>query len=243
MMDACADERARDLTWSLLDAYAGRDAKYFNIVEGYSRMSYRTTRRALTDIAAAQGGYFTARQALAVGYAYPEQHYHVTHGNWERVARGIFRLRDYPLPEREDLIVLSLMSHDRSGQPQAVVSHETALALQDLSDANPARIHLTVPPGFRRQLPPEVVLHRATLLPGDWEEREGYRVTTPLRTLLDIAESSTSWPHLDAAVRDALRRGLVRRQHLLEAHVSPQAHDRLVAALAAVDAAEEKAGA
>jgi predicted transcriptional regulator of viral defense system len=201
-----------------------------------------STRRALHTIASSQAGYFTSQQALAVGYAYPEQHYHVTHGNWERVARGVFRLRDYPLPEREDLIVLSLLSHNRAGEPQAVVSHETALALHELSDANPARIHLTVPPGFRRQLPPEVILHRALLRPDDWEEREGYRVTTPLRTLLDIAESPTGWPNLNAAVRDALRRGLVRRRHLLEAHVSTQAHDRLVAAVAAVEAAEEKAG-
>lgn len=201
-----------------------------------------STRRDLHALASSQAGYFTARQAIAIGYGYPEQHYHVTHGNWERVARGIFRLREFPLPEREDLIVLSLMSHDRSGQPQAAVSHETALALHDLSDANPARVHLTVPAGFRRQLPPEVVLHRGLLQPGDWEEREGYRVTTPLRTLLDIAESPTSWPYLDAAVRDALRRGLVRRRQLLEAPVSPQAHDRLAAALKAVEAAAEKAG-
>ena len=198
-----------------------------------------STRRDLHALASSQAGYFTARQALAVGYAYPEQHYHVTHGNWERVARGIFRLRDYPPTEREDLIVLSLMSHDRSGQPQAAVSHETALALHDLSDANPARVHLTVPAGFRRQLPPEVVLHHDLLQPGDWEEREGYRVTTPLRTLLDIAESPTSWPYLDVAVRDALRRGLVRRRRLLEAPISPLAHDRLASAM---DAAEAKSG-
>lgn len=198
------------------------------------------TRRALIALVATQAGYFTAQQALAVGYAYPEQHYHVTHGNWERVARGVFRLRDYPLPEREDLIVLSLMTHDRASQPQVVVSHVTALALHDLSDANPARIHLTVPPGFRRQLPPEVVLHHELLRPSDWEEREGYRVTTPLRTLLDIAQSTASWPYLDAAVQDALQRGLVRRRQLLEAQVSPQAHDRLVTA---VELAEEKAGA
>lgn len=202
-------------------------------------MPYSETKRALHDIAASQGGYFTAHQALSVGYAYPEQHYHVTHGNWERVARGVFRLSDYPLPEREDLIVLSLLSHDRSGEPQAIISHETALALHGLGDANPARIHLTIPPGFRRQLPSTTVLHRATLQPCDWEEREGYRLTTPLRTLLDIAESPTSWPFLDAAVRDARERGLVLRRQLAEARVSPQARAHLDAALAAAD---EKAG-
>lgn len=191
------------------------------------------TKRALLDIAAGQGGYFTARQALSVGYAYPEQTYHVTHGNWQRVARGVFRLRAYPPPDREDLIVVSLLSHDHSGAPQAVISHETALALHDLSDANPAHIHVTIPPGFRRQLPPMLVLHRALLQPGDYEERDGYRVTTPLRTLLDIAASPTSWPYLDAAVRDAVQHGLVRRRELAEANASPEAQARLRAALTA----------
>ena len=121
-------------------------------------------------------------------------------------------------------------------QPQAVVSHETALALHDLGDANPARIHLTVPPGFRRQMPPEVILHRTILSRDDWEEWDGFRVTTPLRTLLDIAASPTSWPYLDAAVRDALRLGMVRRQVLLSAMASADAHARIVVALYATAA-------
>ncbi|HEV2238545.1 MAG TPA: hypothetical protein VGR57_17945, partial [Ktedonobacterales bacterium] len=174
--------------------------------------------------------------------AYPEQHYHVAHGNWERVARGVFRLRDYPLPEREDLIVLSLMSHDRSGQPQAVFSHETALVLHDLGDVNPARIHLTAPPGFRRHLPSEIILHRALLQPVDWEERDGYRVTTPLRTLTDIAATPASWPALEPAVRDALRTGMVRRRQLLAAELPEAAYARLMAAMEASDRAGQKAG-
>lgn len=216
--------------------------EYFKFLEGSRMASSTDTRRALTAVAAMQGGYFTARQAFTVGYAYPEQHYHVSRGNWERVARGVFRLREYPLPEREDLIVLSLMSHDRSGQPQAVFSHETALALHDLGDVNPARIHLTVPLGFRRQLPPEIVIHRGLIPPMEWEERDGYRVTTPLRTLTDIAESATRWPALEPAVRDALRAGVVRRRHLLEAQLPEDARARLVAAVDAAEVAEQKAG-
>jgi predicted transcriptional regulator of viral defense system len=197
-------------------------------------------RAALAALAARQGGYFTARQAIAAGYRYPQQHYHVSTGNWERIARGVYRLRDFPQPERADLITLSLLSHDRACQPQAVVSHETALMLHDLGDANSARIHLTVAPGFRRQMPAEVILHRGRLEQTDWEERDGFLVTTPLRTLCDIATSPTSWPYLDAAVRDALRRGMLRRRQLLDAAVTADAHIRLVAAVAA---AEEKAGA
>jgi predicted transcriptional regulator of viral defense system len=114
--------------------------------------SSTATRRALAALAATQGGYFTARLALVVGYASPAQHYHVTQGNWERVARGVFRLRDYALAVRKDLIAHSLISHDRSGWPQPVFSHETALALHDLGDVNPAGFHLTVPLGSPRGL-------------------------------------------------------------------------------------------
>lgn len=205
--------------------------------------SLRAKRAALVTVAAQQGGYFTARQALSAGYAYPRQHYHVQTGDWERVARGVFRLRDYPLPEREDLIVLALLSHDRTSQPQAAFSHETALSLHDLSDANPARIHLTVPPGFRRQLPNGVVIHHGVVPPSDWEERDGYRVTTPLRTLLDIATSPASWPYLESAVRDALRRGLVRRSQLLAAALPPEVQAQLAAATHAAEQHDQKAGA
>jgi predicted transcriptional regulator of viral defense system len=200
--------------------------------------SSRERHAALMEFAAQQGGYFTAHQALRAGYTYPRHHYHIQTGDWERVARGIFRLRDYPLSEREDLIVLSLMSHNRAGQPEAVFSHETALALQDLGEVNPARIHLIVPPHFRRKLPTGVVLHHGNVPSSDWEERDGYRVTTPLRTLVDIASDAASWPYLEAAVRDALRQGTVRRGQLQSAVTSDEAHARLLAAIAA---AEEKA--
>jgi predicted transcriptional regulator of viral defense system len=227
----------------LLGIHSTYDSEYFSILEGFCMARYKEKRAALVAIAARQHGYFTARQALLAGYAYPRQHYHVHVGNWERVARGIFRLREYPLPEREDLIVLSLMSHDRAGQPQAVFSHETALALHDLSDANPARIHLTVPPGFRRQLPSGLAIHRGIVPAGEWEEREGYRVTTALRTLMDIAATPASWPYLEPAVRDALRHGLVRRQQLLEAELPQDVHTRLAAAVNVGEASEQKAGA
>ena len=189
--------------------------------------------RLLYETAAAQGGYFTAAQALEVGYAYSQQHYHVERGNWLRVEHGLFRLRDFPAGEREDLIRWSLWSRNQKGVPQAVVSHETALTVHELSDLMPARIHLTVPPGFRKEVPPGCVLHKGRLAPGDVEARAGYQVTTPLRTLVDVADSPLSQEHLDAAVREALERGLVRRRQLESIISSPQARRRLDLSLAA----------
>ena len=133
----------------------------------------------LYPIAEAQGGYFTAAQARESGHTCAQQHFHVTRGNWLRVDRGIFRLPHFPPQLHEDLICLSLWSRTQSGNPQAVVSHATALVLHELGAVLPAAIHLTVPPGFRKPAPSGCVLHRANLRPADIEEHTGYRVTPP----------------------------------------------------------------
>ena len=198
----------------------------------------RDNARALYQTADAQGGYFTAAQALRAGYAYSQQHFHVERGNWLRVDRGLFRLRDYPPGEREALIRWSLWSRNRQGVPQAVVSHDTALTVHELSDVMPARVHLTVTPGFRKRIPPGCVLHKGELTPDDVEAQAGYRVTAPLRTLLDVAGSPLSQEHLDAAVREALERGLVRRRRLESISTSPKARHRLDRSLDAASVEE-----
>lgn len=195
-------------------------------------------RRLLYEIADAQGGYFTADQARKVGYAYSQQHFHRQSGAWVQVGRGLFRLRDYPIGEREDLIRWSLWSRNQKGTPQAVISHETALAVHDLSDVMPDAVHLTVPPGFRKRAPAGGILHRAVLAPTDSEQRSGFRVTTPLRTLIDAAESALSQEHLDQAVRDVLQRGLARRLAIATTDCAPAARARLDQALAAALAGE-----
>lgn len=191
--------------------------------------------QALYQVADAQGGYFTAAQARQAGYAYSQQHFHVERGNWQRVDRGLFRLRDYPPGEREDLIRWSLWSRNQKGVPQAVVSHDTALSVHELSDVMPARVHLTAPPGFRKRVPPGCVLHKGRLASSDVEARPGFQVTTPLRTLLDVADSPLSQEHLDAAVREALERGLVRRRQLESVACPPEARSRLDRALDVFD--------
>jgi predicted transcriptional regulator of viral defense system len=171
----------------------------------------------LFDIADRQAGYFTAGQALEAGYGYPLQHYHRERGHWIQVGHGLFRLNRYPEGENEDLVRLYLWSRDREGNPQAVVSHETALRLYGLSDLMPEKVHLSVPRGFRKYSPRGVVLHKRDLAVGDVEEWNGFRVTTPLKTILDVARSPEVSPeHLESAVREAVVRGLLRRKRLSE---------------------------
>ena len=151
--------------------------------------SSRETARSLFAKALEQAGYFTAKQAREAGYDYPHLEYHVSTGNFERVEHGLYRLTSLPPGEHDDLVRLTLWSRDRRDEPQAVVSHESALVLHDLSELLPAEIHLTVPPTFRKDPPAGCVLHKARLALKDIEERTGFRVTVPLRTLLDVAAS------------------------------------------------------
>src|SRR5438105_4653805 len=163
------------------------------------KRSTRDASRKLFAVAVEQGGYFTAKQAREAGYAYPHLDYHVSRANFTRVGHGLYRLPELPPAEQDDLIRLALWSRNREDQPQAVVSHESALVLHELSELLPAQIHLTVPPGFRKNAPEGCVLHRDALPPSDVEERQGFRVTSPLRTLLDVARGGVSQEQLEKA--------------------------------------------
>jgi predicted transcriptional regulator of viral defense system len=167
-------------------------------------------RRRLLAIAVTQSGYFTAAQALDAGYSYPAQGYHAKRANWLRVDRGIYRFPEWPTGPRDDLVRWSLWSRGR-----AVVSHETALSVHELGDVDPARVHLTAPPNFR-QKNPGVVIHRADLATRDVEEHEGFRVTTPLRSLLDVAAGELDLDQLGQAIAEALARGMTTRRALLD---------------------------
>lgn len=173
-----------------------------------------TSRTKLFEIAEEQAGYFTAAQALEAGYSYESQTYHHKAGNWLREGWGIYRLALYPFTEGEEYVRLMLWSRNRAGQIQAVVSHDTALQIYELSSVLPGKIHLTVPKSFRKKAPEEAVLHYADLPEDAIRKQDGYRITTPLKTLLDVAASPLSPEHLLAATTDALRSGLVRHEDL-----------------------------
>src|ERR1035438_1967809 len=174
--------------------------------------SYVADERALTTMAASQGGYFTSKQAAAIGYTAPKRNYHVHVGNWVRERRGIFRLSSQPLPARPDLILWWLWSRNRQDQPQGVYSHQTALSLHELTDVMPSRFHLTVPKTFRRSaaIPRAVMLHIANLPSSDVEQIDGVPVTKTLRTLIDVAASrEIPLADLQLAFAEAARSGKV----------------------------------
>ena len=177
--------------------------------------STRPSSKSLNALAYRQAGYFTAAQAVEAGYSHQAQRHHVDAGNWDRVSRGLFRLAAWPDEPEDAYIPWGLWAGGR-----ATVSHATALRVHDLSDADPARVHLTVPPGFRGRRD-GAVLHHPPLERAEVEDRGGWRVTAPVRTVVDCADAGVGGGAgqevLDAAVAEVLERGLTTSRRLRDA--------------------------
>jgi predicted transcriptional regulator of viral defense system len=169
----------------------------------------------LFEIASTQHGYFTARQARGCGFDWEALSHHTGSGRFIRVRRGLYRLRDYPSSPREEVVAPWLAV----GKDRSVVSHDSALALLELSDVIPDAVHLTVP-RTRRHLPKlsGVRIHTSTrpLNADDVTVREGIRLTGVTRTILDAAEAGTAPEQIQAAVIQAIRRGIVTPRQLEE---------------------------
>ena len=186
---------------------------------------YKEAARRLHEVAQSQQGFFTTKQAIRSAFAEKTHAYHVNAGNWIREHRGIYRLADFPTPERPDLMLWYLWSQNRQEVPQGAYSHDTALSLHELSDMMPAKLHMTVPREFRRnsKIPEILVLHYAQLDTGDVQEMHGLRVTRPLRTILDLLRSGhVDRSQLKQAVDEAIRRGLIGRKE-----IDRMPHDKL----------------
>ncbi|ORA84654.1 type IV toxin-antitoxin system AbiEi family antitoxin domain-containing protein [Mycobacterium malmoense] len=163
----------------------------------------RDLRRRLFHLAAEQAGYFTAAQAKEVGYSYQAHAYHVAAGNWLRIDRGLFRLADWIANLHDDLARWTLWSRGKG-----IVSRESALSVYGIGEFESARVHLTVPPGFTMR-DDAVTLHYEVLPDADVVARTGYRMTTPTRSIIDVAAASPDEDQLARAIQDAHDSGLL----------------------------------
>src|SRR5208282_92454 len=140
----------------------------------------------------------------------------------------------FPTSDRPDLVLWALWSRNRSEEVEGVYSHHTALSLYDLSDLNPAKLHMTVPTDFRRNsdIPGILVLHYADLPDSDVRTARGFKFTRPLRTILDLIEAGTVERNfIRQALRQAVDRGLITGQQLRNAQLSVTARKMVEDAL------------
>ncbi|MCC6179819.1 MAG: type IV toxin-antitoxin system AbiEi family antitoxin domain-containing protein [Chloroflexi bacterium] len=163
----------------------------------------RTDLCGLETLALGQGGYFDRRDAHSHGITDSLLSYHTRTGRFERVLPGVYRLRVAPISPYDEYLLAWVWTNCRGA-----ISHESALALYDLADILPTRVHVTVPRSFHRTSAPFQV-HLAPLPEGEVQTYNGVRVTTPARAIVDAAATGTDPTQIHKAVREALARGLV----------------------------------
>lgn len=143
----------------------------------------------LEIIAQSQCGYFTAAQATDAGYPDSLHVYHTREGHWEKVQRGIYRLVTFPIIDRPELVIWSLWSRDREGNPQGVVAGASALEVYGALERKPGPLTLMVPRSFRKncEIPAELNLVKGDLEDSDIDVRAGYRIVTLRKALEQVA--------------------------------------------------------
>lgn len=164
----------------------------------------------LAEIAADQHGLFTLEDARAVGYADNTIAQMARRGRLERVSQGIYRIPFLPAGRLGAYMEAALWPVGVKG----VLSHATALELWDVSDINPAKIHITVPRVHRpqRALPGAYAIHREDLAPAEVDAIELVPVVTLACAIRECAADHVAADLLEQAVRAGAGRGLLDRQ-------------------------------
>ncbi len=164
-----------------------------------------------------QPGLFSRTEALGAGYTDDDLRRARAHGTLYTVRRGYFVRTE---------VFQSLDSHARhsmlaraiylESSTQAVLSHVSAAVLHgmDMWDIPLEKVTLTIGRSYASKHGRHRILHGQPLPRGDWTEIDGLAVTTPARTIVDLARSMPLVPSV--CIGDyALRTGLVTIDDLL----------------------------
>lgn len=181
----------------------------------------------VVDVAIRQHGCVTTRQAREVGVSRQALRNMAERGNLERVSRGVYRVSSLPSSKYSGYMEAVLWPSGETG----VISYQSALSLYDLSDVSPAKIHITLPKGYRirrRDIPERFKVHHADLTDQEVRQVEGVPVTTVKRTLRDCHATHLGSRLLRQAIEDARREGYVtpEESEALSAELLPDVRGR-----------------
>ncbi|MCX5041814.1 hypothetical protein OG921_01230 [Aldersonia sp. NBC_00410] len=155
----------------------------------------------LADLARRQGGYLTARQARAAGCSPARLRAGLTRSDLYQVHTNLLRLAYWPAGPFDEYAKWCAWF-----EGTATVSHQSAAQLHGLGRLRPRLVHLSAPTGAPVGVA-EVAVRRATLTARDVESAGTFVVTTPQRTILDLADCGIAQHMLDEVVGDALAIG------------------------------------
>ena len=161
-------------------------------------------------IAADQWGMVSTAQATIAGVDSRTLAGMAARGDLERLTHGIYRLPGTPPNPHDNLRAAWIALNPRltaaqriTAGPTEVVSHRSAAVIHDIGDLDADILEFTT--SVRRQTRrDDVRIHRGVLNGRDWTLANGLPVTTPLRTIQDLAHDHADQGHLASVVRDAL---------------------------------------
>jgi hypothetical protein len=164
----------------------------------------RATDHLIAGLAERQGGVVEHGQLVALGLSPAAIHRRVRGGRLHPWYRGVYAVghRSVGTEGRWWAAVWAYA-------PDAVLSHTTAGVAWEVLRSNAGTIHVTVGLGGR-SVRPGIRLHRTRSLPADEVTLlRGLPITTPARTLLDVAASGLGGRALEAALDAAEITGLL----------------------------------
>lgn len=145
-------------------------------------------------------------QLLESGLTVAAIRHRLASGRLHPVARGVYAV-GRPELGRYGTWMAALLACG----PEAMLSHGSAATLWQIAPERGA-VEISVPLAVVRARP-GIVLHRRALASGEISQHEGLAVTTPVRTLIDLA-LELSRDRLEAAVNEADKRALVDPESL-----------------------------
>jgi predicted transcriptional regulator of viral defense system len=164
--------------------------------------------RALHEIAEDNYGFLTVDDGRRAGIPPQRLAEMARRGSLRREGLGLYRLDPFPTHELDSYRKATLWPYGIEG----VLSHETALDLYELSDVNPAKIHITVHKRYRlrrREPPPSYRFHHEDLDESDITRHEGLPIVTPTKAIRQCHEANLRRDLLRQALEDAKQHGLL----------------------------------
>jgi predicted transcriptional regulator of viral defense system len=165
----------------------------------------------LLEVATDQYGYVSTDDARELGISPRRLKLLAERGSLARVARGLYRFPPavVPITALDQYMEAILWPGGRG-----VISHETALAVYELSDVNPSRVHVAIPRDYRirrKDVPAVFVFHHADLAETEVTRFEGIPIVTAQRAIRDAHAEHLGPALIAQAIDDGERKGLLAR--------------------------------
>ena len=153
-----------------------RDAReVVPVIDGKDRA--RRSDAVIAELAGRQHGVVARRQLVALGLSLDAIDHRIERDRLHPLHRGVYAVGHRKLTGHGRWMAAALAAG-------GVLSHRSAAALWGIRASNSGRIDVTAPRERRR---PGVTVHRAVLPQDEMTTHDGIPVTTPARTLLDLA--------------------------------------------------------